>query len=486
MFSSLTCTYQMRIICTMNYEIGNIIKAERKKRRWDQATLAQRLGGEVRQQAISGWERGDSRPKREMVARLAELFEMETEELLKAAGYLTPTVDNPETIMLPVRPRVTTLPLAELPFDRFEQFSADLARLLHPDCQVHRYGGAGHQQYGVDIVAQKGKVYHKAYQCKRHAQFGPADVKAAVKEATLSAEGYCILLTRVATPGARDEIKEHEGWALWDVEDISREVRSLPLDAAVRIVDTYFPSWREPFLGVPEPSAWQTTDEFFRRFSGDQIFTHDWPLVGRAATLKEIRQFLTDKLPIGVVSGRGGSGKTRLLRAVADMAEKDHFNVRFLEIGKDVKPENYELLPRDAKLLVIIDDAHERTDIAEMIAGITRVNSKAKILLAIRPYGFSQLAYDLRRVAVHPSELPTWTLEDLKLSEAEELALNVLEGRGSQAIAQRLAHLTHDCPLVTVVGAGLIKRGRLDPGKLERDNSLHIFYAPFVTHSWLT
>ncbi len=462
----------MRIIGNMNYEIGNIIKAERKKRGWDQSALARQLGGEVRQQAISGWERGSSRPKREMVARLAELFEMEAEGLLEAAGYLTPTVDNPETVMLPVRPRATTLPLDRIPFDNFEQFSADLARQLHPDCKVHRYGGAGHKQYGVDIVAQKGNVYHKAYQCKRHAQFGPADVEKAVKETTLSAEGYCILLTRVATPGARDEIKNHEGWELWDVEDISREVRSLPLEAAVRIVDTYFPSWREPFLGMPEPSAWQTTDEFFRRFSGDQIFTHDWPFVGRAAILKEIIQFLADKLPIGVISGRGGSGKTRLLRAVADMAEKVHFSVHFLEIGKDVKPESYKLLPRDGKLLVIIDDAHERTDIAEMIAGITRVNAKAKILLAIRPYGYSQLAYDLHRVAVHPSELPTWTLEDLTLSEAEELALNVLENQGNQAIAQRLAHLTRDCPLITVVGAGLIKRGRLDPGKLERDNSI--------------
>ncbi len=269
----------------MSYKIGNIIKAERKKRGWDQTALAQRLGGEVRQQAVSGWERGKSRPKREVVARLAELFDVEAEELLQAAGYLTPTVDKRENVMPPVRPRVTTLPLAELPFDRFEQFSADLARQLHPDCKVHRYGGVGHEQYGVDIVAQKGKVYHKAYQCKRHTQFGPADVKKAVKETILTAERYCILLTRVATPGARDEIKKYEGWELWDVEDISREVRSLPLDAAVRIVDTYFPGWREPFLGVPEPSVWQTKDEFFRRFSGDQIFTHDWPLVGRAVLL---------------------------------------------------------------------------------------------------------------------------------------------------------------------------------------------------------
>lgn len=458
----------------MSYEIGNRIKTERKKRGWDQAALARHLGGEVRQQAVSGWERGISRPTREMVARLAEVFEMEAEELLQAAGYPTPIVDNPETLTLPVRPRSTTLPLDRISFDKFEQFSADLARQLHPDCKVHRYGGAGHKQHGVDIVAQKGNVYHKAYQCKRHTEFGPADIRKAVDDTTLSAEGYCILLTRVATPGARDEIKNHKGWELWDVEDISREVHNLPLDAAVRLVDTHFPGWREPFLGVPEPSAWLTIDEFFRRFSGDQIFTHHWRLVGRTVTLAAIRQFFADKPSIGVVSGRGGSGKTRLVKAVAELAEEDHFTVRFLEIGRDIKPESYgyELLPRDGQLLVIIDDAHERTDIAEIIAGITRVNAEAKILLAIRPYGFSQLAYDLHHVAVHPSELPRWVLEDLTFSEAEKLALTVLEGYGSPAIAQRLAHLTRDCPLVTVVGAGLIKRGVLDPSKLESDSAI--------------
>src|SRR5690242_14219698 len=113
----------MRIIYHMSYEIGNIIKAERKKRGWDQAALARQLGGEVRQQAISGWERGSSRPEMEMVARLAALFEMDAQVLLGAAGYLAPTVNTPEKVVLPARPLATTLPLADIPFDRFEQFS---------------------------------------------------------------------------------------------------------------------------------------------------------------------------------------------------------------------------------------------------------------------------------------------------------------------------------------------------------------------------
>ena len=55
-------------------------------------------------------------------------------------------------------------------------------------------------------------------------------------------------------PGARQEIAKHPGWRLWDRIDISREVRGLPDKvAAIRLVDSYFPGYREAFLGVGSP-----------------------------------------------------------------------------------------------------------------------------------------------------------------------------------------------------------------------------------------
>src|SRR5579883_600027 len=115
---------------------------------------------------------------------------------------------------------------------------------------------------------------------------------------------------------------------------------------------------------------------------------------GRLFLLFSRGQVVTMLIPCVLSTGSCHARHCSLL-IVAQQAEKDDYSVRFLEIGKDVKPDSYDTLSRDEKLLIIIDDVHERTDVAEMIAGITRVSAKAKILLAMRPYGYSQLAYDL-------------------------------------------------------------------------------------------
>jgi transcriptional regulator with XRE-family HTH domain len=474
------------MVTIMELPIAEIIRRERRQRGWDQAELARRLD-DVGQQTVSRWERGGSRPQRRMIARLAKVFELDTINLLKAAGYIAPTADTPAQISQPVRPHPITLPLAELAPDRFEQFTADLAQLLHPKAEVHRFGGQGYTQDGIDVLARHQDGTATTFQCKREKQFGPTDVKNAVEAVRVSANEHFLMLTRVASPGARKEISKHDSWKLWDVEDISRAVRvRVPLDAAVRLIDTYFPGWREPFLDVPEPGPWLTGNEFFSPFSGDQLYAHTWDLVGRAAELAEIRSFLDGSQKLATIVGRGGIGKTRLLRAVAAAAENSHaFTVRFVETGIAIKPEHFKLLPVTPRLLIIIDNAHERADIAEMLAGVNRARSSAKYLLSLRPYGLTQLAADLRRVGLHLSDVPSWNLKDLKARDAEALAREIL-GEGINAgVARRLAQTTADCPLITVVGAGLIKRGRLAPQLLEgqdsiRDEILRAFHDALV------
>ncbi len=68
---------------------------------------------------------------------------------------------------------------------------------------------------------------------------------------------------------------------------------------------------------------------------------------------------------------------------------------------------------------------------------------------------------------MHASSVPSWGLSDLTVDEAETLARQVLGPGFGSWVARRLAVLSTDCPLVTVVGAGLIRRGRVDPSQLE-------------------
>lgn len=458
----------------MKYNIGKLIKTERKKHGWDQAELVRRLGGSMRQQAISGWERGASRPTRETIHLLSKEFEIEEKILLENAGYINGMERIPRK---PVRPLLTTLPIADLTPYQFEQFSADLASCLNPEkgVSIARYGSTGHKQEGADIIVTKSGHKKDIYQCKRVNQFGPAAIKKAVDATNLIAENYYLLLTRVATPQAREEIQKYEKWILWDIEDISQRVRELPVDKALRLVETYFPGgWREQFLGIDDSGPWTSVEDFYRRFNGDQIFSHTWGLVGQEKIIDEIKLFYADdQQKLGVISGRGGSGKTRLLRELAKIAQEDfEYNVRFLGNGQKPTLKNYELLRDISKLLIIVDDAHERSDIAQIIDGIHGAQPEAKIILALRPYGFSQLSSDLRRIGVHPSEFPSWEIQEIKFQDAEKLTKEVLGDKADSRIVSRIAYMTKDCPLLTVVGAGLFKRGELDVLHLESDDQI--------------
>ncbi len=454
----------------MEVGIGERIRSERRLRAWDQADLAKRLG--VGQQTVSRWERGLSRPRPTMVAAVAALFDVDATELLIAGCYAS-TVDGAEQARPPVRPRLTVLPVGDLSPDRFEELVADVVRHRYPDAHVSRFGVSGHKQHGVDVVAQQGRLTLATFQCKRRKQFGPKDVRDAVGAVNVEATAHFLLLTRPASPDCRTEMSKHDGWTLWDVEDLSRAIRFLSLDDAVRIVDTYFPGWREPLLGVAEPGPWLACADFFRTFGSSQIYTHNWKMVGRATELDDILKFLDgSRGQLGLVVGRGGIGKSRLLREVATQAEARSIKVRFLTTGAELKPEHFELLPTDCPLLVILDDAHDRTDVAAAIRAIVQLRPNARVLLAIRPYGLSHLASDLRTIGVHPTEMTQWELLDLTHKDAETLAREALGSEWSEQLVRRLGRLTADCPLITVVGGLLIRRGDLDPNCLDHEDTI--------------
>lgn len=449
----------------MTEPLGDLLRNQREKRKWDQARLAGELG--VTQQTVSRWERGGSRPRRHQATQLADLLGVDRREFLVAAGYaeLADRRDLPG----PVRPLATVLPVDRLPPDRYEEFIAELADRLYPEAHVSRFGGQGHTQYGFDVVGQVDATFTVGIQCKRHKQFGKTDVRHAVDEATLEVGAAVIALTRIATPGSRREMAEHPGWALWDIEDISRKVRSLPTDAAVRLVDTFFPGWREQFLGVREPGPWLDFVEMFGS-SSSAVYRHDWKFVGRAKELAEIAAFLSTSDRAACVSGRGGLGKTRLLRAVASAASG--WTVRFLTPGTELSPEHFEMLPSQGNVLVIVDDAHERSDLAVLLRSVAQRNPNAKILISLRPYGVGPLASALRTIGLHPTDLPRWDLTDLTDEDADALAREALGEAATETLVRRLAHLTADCPLITVVGGVLISRNQLDPTCLDHEDSV--------------
>jgi len=167
-------------------ELGLFLQAARISRGWDQAHLARLLGGAVRQQAVSGWESGRSRPQKDLIPALAELLEVNVGELLMKGGYVAVRPSSG------TRPLQTTLPFEALTDDEFEAFTCEFLHCLHQDAHVYRYGKTGHKQGGLDVFVDQDGRHVLGVQVKKEKSFGPAKVNAVVKEVTIEADAYSI------------------------------------------------------------------------------------------------------------------------------------------------------------------------------------------------------------------------------------------------------------------------------------------------------
>ncbi len=456
-------------------EITDHIKREREQRGWTQADLAGRMP--IGQQTVSRWERGVTRPNRDQVKRLLELFELDPDQL---EVWLDQGIRSAEGLLPPARPLNPDLPIGSLTPANFERFCRSLVKALRPLAEVHRFGDQGDRQDGIDLYAQEPDGTITTYQCKRYGPrtgFGPAKVSAAMAANTTTANHHYLLLTRVATPGARKVVMGNAHWSLWDLENIAEVIRTvLDLDARVQLVDRFFPNHREDFLGLPEQGPWLTAEEYFGPFDDPRkLLNHTCTLVGRQQNLDDLTAFTldTDVNRLAFTIAPGGSGKSRLLRAVVASLQEAHpeLRIRFLLLGTAVAPGLVEQLPEGASLLVI-DDAHETPALDGLLYAVTALRPEIRVIAATRPYGVARIRSVAQRANLVDTPLEV-QLAELSLPEVTRLAAEVLQTEGFPGPISELAHniavLTRDCPLATVIGARLVARGQIQPQAVTSD-----------------
>ena len=278
-----------------------------------------------------------------------------------------------------------------------------------------------------------------------------------------------------ADPGevrsARAGTAGDEGWRLLDGIDIARAVRGLPDLAKIRLVDTYFPGFREAFLGVPRPSPWESADDFFLPLTGTGLVSHKWQMVGRDQELAALAAFARDgDQRVAVVTGQGGIGKSRIVRQVAsDLSQPGPAStaVLFPAAGTEVEPAGFEQLPRGGRLVVVIEDAHGRPDVVAIVHGVLRRRPDARVVITVRPYALADLENGLRSLDIYPEDCLQVRLEELAVPDAQSLAAEALAGTGSRWLADWLGSVSPDCPLIIVVAAELSRRGSLDLARLQ-------------------
>jgi len=441
-------------------EFATLIATLRKAKGWMQQEFALRAG--VTQQTVSRWEQGVSRPRAKELPNLAALLDSDLDVMEVAAQYTVAQGVNSQPVGAPTYD--TPLPLHSLRPDSFENFNADLLARYYRNRAgvVNRFGGTGSKQYGIDIEVRGDSFGVHTFQCKRVEEFGEQKVHAAVAAHKYTSELKVLLLSNIASPKARMAITQHARWQLWDRVDISAKFRELPMVDRRDLVDTYFRNQRQALLGEPEPGPFQTPEYFFKGFiNPDRYFNHSWALVGRDEELDQLTaNVLDNNLLVTMLLGAPGNGKTRLLREVVDMVHqrRPDLAVLFISPTEDVKAQHLEELGIGAKLL-IVDDAHDRDDLAQLMRYAAAPENQAKLLLSLRTYGRAMVRSQASLVAMDSPQVATVELRPRTKQDAQVLATQVLRDSGGPLeAAEEIAELTYPTPLVTVLAAQIVAK----------------------------
>ena len=462
---------------------ASMLREARASRQMTQAQLAKRLS--FGQQAISNWERGKSRPESpEHVRAIANLFpEHRIGKWLEAAGY-APSKPNtePASPIVAVRPLLDLLPLGALSWEQFQEFCATFLRARFPGATVNQFGVTGDPQEGIDIEVTLPDGRYFTIQCKRETEFGPGKVAAAIAAHRRKCDHAYILLSREATSAARNAVpKRTRGtkWTLWDSRDIAREIRAeLSLTKALVLIDAFFPQHRKPFLGVDDPSAFESTAQYFAPLlRRDTAFSHAWTLVGRDAELESLQRSLDQPAgDLAILAGPGGVGKTRLVRAAADAFAAAHpaWHVLFLSASRQPTAQDFDQIASQQNLL-IIEDAHDRSDLRAIFHATARLRIPPRILVTTRPYALQIVRGDAMSEGCAIADTSVTELKGLSVDRAEEVAREILNAKnGPVEAARHLARVTHDSPIALVVGSYLVATKRIHPNTL---NNLQDFRA---------
>jgi hypothetical protein len=361
-------------------------------------------------------------------------------------------------------------PLRVLPFHgdafdwrRFETFCLDVVRALSDVRHAEVYGVPGGSQRGIDIVATLDDGRRRTIQCRHRKRFTKGDADKVVEETTYDAEEHEVWVTTRVGAAAAGVLDEHDGWSYQSDEGISQLVRSLPTEVARKIVDHAFGrAVRSAFLGGGM-IAFDGPEAYFAPFDQPgRLIRHDLRLVGRGDELEALRAAVDGPgFRVVVQAGRGGIGKTRLLRALASELEAGGVRVLFARPGVELSAEAVDELPLEP-VVVVVDDAH-RPDVglSALLAEASR-RPDLTVVLGVRPAGRDAVLATAANAGLEPNQVAVLPpLGPLGHEAVETLA----ESAAGQADEQtrRLADATRESPLITVIGGSLLARGQLGP-----------------------
>lgn len=158
---------------------------------------------------------------------------------------------------------------------------------------------------------------------------------------------------------------------------------------------------RGDWLGLPSPrsKSFFTAEEYRGLLDGrPHLAGMSAAFVGRERELGRAAELL-DSEGVVLLRGRGGMGKTRL---ALRLAEADKGDWRFIDADMRFEPESIAELAPSPRLVVVIDNAHRRERLGELVVALEGLRRRPRVVLIARPEFEARLEGELARTWLGP------------------------------------------------------------------------------------
>jgi len=372
------------------------------------------------------------------------------------------------------QPRLVPTPwLSDRRFEDFVEHLLKVQPLLGTSvrhvAEVARWGVPGDKQDGIDLFGRFNDDVPAAWQCKHLKVLNPANVREAIGDLTFEgAEEIYLVYADVAKVAARNEVRKHPGWHLWDRRDLTAMLRAVPVQTQRDVLDEFWGlNVRRLFLQAPD-DAFMSLESFkWSRLNPDSVMNDLGPLAGRTEELAAMRVALDraseSYRKVVLVSGPGGRGKSRLLAdSFGELrGQRPSLVISCLAPARVFGPAAMSELWVGTSV-VVIDDAHRDPKALAPLLAFARGSEDVQIVLATRPSGLRLITEEIIEAGFGPSEWLVVPVDELARVEAERLVKELTEGMGlSFGLRSYLAGQAEHSPHVAIIATNLIKRGEL-------------------------
>lgn len=232
-------------------------------------------------------------------------------------------------------------------------------------------------------------------------------------------------------------------------------------------------------------SPLQNVESYYRAFDDpSRIFNHTYPLIGHGSDVERLKEFVSSNSTVFIISGRNGSGKSKVLKESLAVIECMEHGPAVLIVGDPSRLE-VKHLPT-GNVLLAIDDMHKLTEgHQQALQSLVRQHSNSVQLVATTNASkVGSIRRSLQDRGFSPDETIFHDLGSITPREMVILAESAL-GQGKKHIARQLTSITGDSPLITTVAARLISENEIDLNRLvdSQQAQSYIFdrYADVIT-----